>query len=156
MTPARILVQAADFDVGQETERLAREAPDVGAVATFVGYCRSEDGRLAGLEIDHYPGMAEAEIGRVASDAQARWPLSGLTIIHRFGAIPAGGRIVFVGAASRHRQAAFAACEMLMDYMKSQAPFWKRAVLAGGAKADWVEACESDDAALNRWEANKT
>ena len=155
MTAPRILVQAADFDVGAETARLSRDAPDVGAVATFVGYSRSEDGRLAALEIDHYPGMAEAEIARVAAEAQGRWPLSGVTIVHRFGAIPAGGQIVFVGVASRHRQAAFAACEMLMDYMKSQAPFWKRAVRADGAKADWVEAATSDDAALKRWDAKK-
>jgi len=155
VTPARIRVQADDFDVGAETARLSRGAPDVGAVATFVGYCRSEDGRLAALEIDHYPGMAEAEIGRVADEAQGRWPLSGVTIIHRFGSIPAGGQIVFVGVASRHRQAAFAACEMLMDYMKSHAPFWKRAVLTDGAKADWVEAAASDDDALKRWEAKK-
>jgi len=154
MTP-RILVQAADFDVGAETERLARAADDVGAVATFTGYCRSEGGKLAALEIEHYPGMAEAEIARVADEAQARWPIDALTIIHRFGAIKAGGRIVFVGAASRHRGAAFAACEMLMDYMKSQAPFWKRATLADGAKADWIEAAASDDEALKRWEPNK-
>jgi molybdopterin synthase catalytic subunit len=154
MTP-RILVQTADFDVGEETERLARGADDVGAVATFVGYCRSEGGKLAALEIEHYAGMAEAEIARVASEAQARWPINALTIIHRFGTIDAGGRIVFVGIASRHRQAAFAACEMLMDYMKSQAPFWKRVTLADGAKAEWVAAAATDDEALKRWEPDK-
>ena len=154
MTP-RIRVQGADFDVGEETDRLARAADDVGAVATFIGYCRSEGGKLASLEIEHYPGMAEAEIARVAAQAQARWPIDALTIIHRFGVIEAGGRIVFVGAASRHRQAAFAACEMLMDYMKSEAPFWKRATLADGAKADWIEAAVSDDEALKRWDAGK-
>lgn len=154
MTP-RIRVQGADFDVGEETDRLARAADDVGAVATFTGYCRSEGGKLASLEIEHYPGMAEAEIARVAAEAQARWPIDALTIIHRFGMIEAGGRIVFVGIASRHRQAAFAACEMLMDYMKSEAPFWKRATLADGARADWVEAAASDDEALKRWGTNQ-
>ena len=154
VTP-RILVQASDFDIGAETERLARAADDVGAVATFAGYCRSERGTLAGLEIEHYPGMAEAEIARVAAEAQQRWPIDALTIIHRFGMIEAGGRIVFVGAASRHRQGAFAACEMLMDYMKSEAPFWKRATLADGARADWVEAAAGDDEALKRWRTDQ-
>ena len=150
---ARVSVQAEDFDVGCEAAALAKADGNVGAVVTFVGHCRDEDGRLAGLEIEHYPGMAEEEIGRVAAEAESRWPLSAVTVIHRFGMIRAGEQIVFVGAASRHRQAAFAAAEMLMDYLKSKAPFWKRPVLAGGVKAEWVEAAASDDTALKRWEA---
>lgn len=152
---ARVSVQKEIFDAGAEAARLAKSDRSVGAVVSFVGYCRDEDGRLAALEIEHYPGMAEAEIARVAAEAEARWPLSGLVAIHRFGLIAAGEPIVFVGAASRHRQAAFAAAEMLMDYLKSKAPFWKRAILADGAKADWVEAAASDDEALRRWSEAK-
>ena len=150
---ARVSVQAEDFDVGAEAADLAKADKNVGAVVTFIGYCRDEDGQLSGLEIEHYPGMAEEEIARVAAEAEARWPLSAVKVIHRFGMIAAGEQIVFVGAASRHRHAAFAAAEMLMDYLKSKAPFWKRPVLADGVKAEWVQASVSDDAALRRWEA---
>ena len=149
MTPARIRVQPDDFDVGAETARLSRGAPDVGAVATFVGYCRSEDGRLAALEIDHYPGMAEAEIERHVAEALARWPLMGVTVIHRYGRIVPGEDIVLVVTASAHRAAAFAAAEFLMDYLKTRAPFWKQVEKAG--EKTWVEAKATDDAAAGRW-----
>ena len=151
----RILVQSADFDPGAEAAALAARSHDVGAVVTFIGHCRDEGGKLAALEIEHYPGMAEAEIFRVAQEAQARWPLDGLTLIHRFGRIAPGGRIVFVGAASRHRGAAFAAAEMLMDFMKTRAPFWKRAIRADGTAQAWVEAAEGEGDAAKRWEADK-
>ena len=98
---------------------------------TFVGLCRDEGGRLAALEIEHYPGMAEAEIARVVAEARARWPLLGVRVIHRYGAIRPGEQIVLVATASAHRGAAFAAAELLMDYLKTRAPFWKRARLRG-------------------------
>ena len=120
---------------------------------TFVGLCRDEGGALAALEIEHYPGMAEAEIARVVEDARARWPLLGVRVIHRYGAIPPGEQIVLVATAAHHRGAAFAAAEILMDYMKTRAPFWKRARRADGGAQDWVEAKETDEAAAARWRA---
>ena len=126
---------------------------DIGALVTFVGLCRDEGGRLASLEIEHYPGMAEAELARVAAEAEARWPLIGVAIIHRFGAIPAGAQVVLVVTASAHRGDAFAAADFLMDYLKTRAPFWKRARLIDGTSEDWVEAKQADDAAAARWGA---
>ena len=126
---------------------------DIGALVTFVGLCRDEGGRLASLEIEHYPGMAEAELARVAAEAEARWPLIGLTVVHRFGDIPAGVQIVLVVAASAHRGDAFAAADFLMEYLKTRAPFWKRAHLVDGTSEDWVEAKQADDAAAARWGA---
>ena len=147
----QVSVQREDFDAGAETRALTAGRTDVGAVVTFVGLCRNDDGRLAALEIEHYPGMAEAEIARVVEDAQARWPLKGVRIIHRFGAIPPGAQIVLVATAASHRGAAFASAEFLMDYMKTRAPFWKRARRADGGAEAWVEAKESDDASAARW-----
>lgn len=152
MTP-RIAVQAEDFDLGQEVAALSAGRPEIGAVASFVGLCRDEGGRLAALELEHYPGMAEEEIVRVATEACARWPLLGLTVIHRHGVIRPGDRIVLVAAASSHRGDAFAAADFLMDYLKTRAPFWKREHLAvGGPGGGWVEAREQDDEAAARWE----
>jgi molybdopterin synthase catalytic subunit len=150
---ATIRVQAEDFDAAAEAEALARGRADVGAVVTFVGLCRDEGGRLAALEIEHYSGMAEEEIARVATEAEARWPLIGATIIHRFGSLAPGARIVLVVTAAAHRGAAFAAAEFLMDYLKTRAPFWKRARRADGALEDWVEAKSTDGAAAARWRA---
>jgi molybdopterin synthase catalytic subunit len=150
---ATIRVQAEDFDAAAEAEALTRGRADVGAVVTFVGLCRDEGGRLTALEIEHYPGMAEEEIARVAAEAEARWPLVGATIIHRFGAIAPGARIVLVVTAAAHRGPAFAAAEFLMDYLKTRAPFWKRARRADGALEDWVEAKSTDGAAAARWRA---
>ena len=125
---ATIRIQQADFDVAQEIAALSKGRTDVGAVVTFSGICRgSENGEpIAALTLEHYPGMAEAEIGRHADEALSRWPLQGLTIIHRFGRIAPGENIVLVVTASSHRQAAFEAAEFLMDYLKTNAPFWKR------------------------------
>ena len=106
---------------------------------SFVGYCRDEGGSLAALELEHYPGMAEEEIARAAGEAEARWPLLGATVIHRYGRIAPGERIVFVAVAAAHRGAAFAAAEMLMDYLKTRAPFWKRAIRRDGAVEGWIE-----------------
>jgi molybdopterin synthase catalytic subunit len=149
---AVVRVQAEDFDAAAEGRALTAGRPEVGALASFIGLCRDEGGRLAALEIEHYPGMAEAEIARVVADAQARWPLLGVTVIHRFGRLTPGDQIVYVGVAAGHRGEAFAAAEMLMDYLKTRAPFWKRATRVDGTVEGWVEAKADDDAAAKRWE----
>ena len=148
---ATIRIQRADFDVAQEIAGLSKGRTDVGAVVSFSGICRgSEQGEpIAALTLEHYPEMAEAEIGRHADEALARWPLQGLTVIHRFGRIAPGENIVLVVTASAHRQAAFEAAEFLMDYLKTNAPFWKREETADGGS--WVEAKSHDDAAAARW-----
>ncbi len=148
---ATVRVQREDFDAGVEAAALARGRRDVGAVVSFVGYCRDEGGRLAVLELEHYPGMAEAEMARVAREAEARWPLIGVTAIHRFGKIAPGEQIVCVAVAAVHRGEAFAAAEMLMDFLKTRAPFWKRAIRADGVIEGWVEARGGDDSAAARW-----
>jgi len=142
---ASIRVQKGDFDPGAEAEALASGRTDVGAVVSFVGYCRDEDGSLAALELEHYPGMAEDEIARAAQEAEARWPLLAVTVIHRYGRIRAGERIVLVAGA------AFKAAEMLMDYLKTRAPFWKRAIRVDGAAEGWIEAKGDDDRSAARW-----
>ena len=147
---AVVRIQPADFDVAAEIQRVAKDA-DVGAVVTFSGICRDEAGSLEALELEHYPGMAEAEITRIANQAAARWPLTGLTAVHRHGKIRPGENIVLVVAASKHRRAAFEAAEFLMDYLKSRAPFWKKEHRADGAEGGWVDAKESDDEAAGRW-----
>ena len=148
---ATIRIQQADFDVAKEIAALSKGRTDVGAVVTFSGICRgSENGEpIAALTLEHYPGMAEAEIGRHADEALARWPLKGLTIIHRFGRIAPGENIVLVVTASSHRLAAFEAAEFLMDYLKTNAPFWKREESEKGTS--WIEAHAHDDDAAARW-----
>ena len=147
-----VRIQAGDFDVAAEIAALTAGRTDIGAVVTFTGLCRDEAGRLVALELEHYPGMAEAEIARIASEAMARWPLQGLTAIHRHGRIEPGQNIVLVAAASSHRQAAFEAANFLMDYLKSRAPFWKKEHRADGSEGGWVEAKEADDHAAARWD----
>jgi len=146
-----VRIQQADFDVAHEIAALAKGRTDIGAVVSFSGICRgSEQGEpIAALTLEHYPGMAEAEIGRHADEALSRWPLQGLTIIHRFGRIAPGENIVLVVTASSHRQAAFEAAEFLMDYLKTNAPFWKREESQKGTS--WVEARDHDDNAAARW-----
>ncbi len=151
---ATIRVQAAPFDVAAESAALTAGRVDVGAVVAFTGLCRDEGGTLAALEIEHYPGMAEAEIARVAAQAEARWPLAGATLIHRHGRIAPGEPIVLVVTASRHRAAAFGAASFLMDYLKTRAPFWKKEHRTDGTAGDWVEAKATDDAAAERWGAD--
>jgi molybdopterin synthase catalytic subunit len=146
-----VRVQAEDFDLAAETARLAEGRRDVGAIVTFTGLCRDEGGRLTALELEHYPRMAEAEITRICRIAIDRWPVTGLTAIHRFGKIPPGGNIVLVLAASAHRQAAFDAANFVMDYLKTSAPFWKKEHFADGSEGGWVSAKDADDAALRRW-----
>lgn len=146
-----IRIQSEDFDLNAEVAALTSGRADIGAVVTFAGLCRDEGGKLAALELEHYPGMAEAEIGRVAAEATARWPLNGLVAIHRYGMIRPGEQIVLVVAASPHRRAAFEAAEFMMDYLKTRAPFWKREHLADGSTGGWVEAKGEDDKAAERW-----
>jgi len=148
---ATIRIQAEGFDAAEETLALTRGRADMGAVVAFTGFCRDEGGRLAALELEHYPGMAEAEIARIAQEAERRWPLLGLTVIHRVGKIQPGDGIVLVLAASAHRRAAFEAAEYLMDYLKTRAPFWKREHLKDGTTGGWVEAKSQDDEATERW-----
>ena len=150
---ATVHVQKDDFDPGAEAEALARGRTDVGAVVTFVGYCRDEGGSLAALELEHYPGMAEDEMTRAAGEAEARWPLLGATVIHRYGRIAPGERIVLVAVAAQHRGVAFAAAEMLMDYLKTRAPLWKRAIRRDGAVEGWIESKKEDDRSAARWSA---
>jgi molybdopterin synthase catalytic subunit len=151
VTGLTVRVQAEPFDAAIEEALLTANRRDIGALVTFTGLCRDEAGTLAALELEHFPGMAEAEIGRVAQAALARWPLQGLTVIHRHGRIEAGDKIVFVAAAAAHRGEAFAAAEFLMDYLKTQAPFWKKEHRLDGAPGGWVEAKAKDDEAAARW-----
>jgi len=142
-----VRIQREDFDIAAEIARLTGGRSDIGAVATFTGICR-DDG-IKAMTLEHYPGMAEAEIARHVDDAQARWPLLGVTVIHRYGRLAPGENIVLVIAASSHREAAFAAAEFLMDYLKTRAPFWKKEERSGAS--GWVEARQIDAAAAERW-----
>ena len=146
-----VRVQLEDFDTAAEIAALSHGRTDIGAVVSFSGLCRGNDHDtpIAALTLEHYPGMAEAEIMRHAEEAMARWPLQGLTVIHRHGRIRPGENIVLVVTASSHRRAAFEAAEFLMDYLKTNAPFWKREESADGGS--WVEAKSHDDAATARW-----
>ncbi|TDU00737.1 molybdopterin synthase subunit MoaE [Azorhizobium sp. AG788] len=150
-----VRVQAEDFDAGAEIAALAQGRTDIGAVVTFSGLCRADvkdDLPLAALHLEHYPGMAEAEMERILDEARTRWPLSGGRVVHRFGRIVPGENIVLVVTASPHRGAAFAAAEFLMDWLKTSAPFWKKEERPGAADdGAWVEAKEADDDAALRW-----
>ena len=146
-----IRIQEADFDIAREIAAMTRGRTDIGAVVSFSGICRGREGgeTIAALTLEHYPGMAEAEIMRHAETAMSRWPLTGLTVIHRVGRIAPGENIVLVLTASEHRQAAFQAAEFLMDYLKANAPFWKRE--ESTQRTVWVDARSHDDEAAARW-----
>ncbi|MHA6643219.1 molybdenum cofactor biosynthesis protein MoaE [Mesorhizobium sp. A623] len=146
-----VRIQAEDFEIAAEIARLTAGRTDVGAIVTFSGLCRDEAGALVALELEHYPGMAHAEISRIANEAIERWALQGLTAIHRFGKIKPGENIVLVVAASSHRHAAFEAAGFLMDFLKSRAPFWKKEHRVDGSEGGWVDAKESDEQAAARW-----
>ena len=150
--PVTIRIQHDDFDIAREIAALTDSRTDIGAVVTFSGICRGGAGSdpTTALTLEHYPGMAEAEIARHAETAMARWPLTGVTIVHRVGCILPGENIMVVLAASAHRQAAFQAAEFLMDYLKAHAPFWKREDTAAGT--NWIAATSDDDAAAARWD----
>jgi molybdopterin synthase catalytic subunit len=147
-----IRIQETDFSLQEEADRLRAVATDIGALVTFTGLVRdfSEGSKVQGLFLEHYPGMTERSLQTIAAEAAQRWPLQAVTIIHRIGRLDAGAQIVFVGVASAHRQAAFEACDFLMDYLKTRAPFWKKSYSPDGE--DWVEAKDSDFVAATRWQ----
>src|SRR5215475_142532 len=153
---ATVRLQRQAFDAAAEAAALTRDGNDIGAVVTFTGICRAlEDGEpIAALTLEHYPGMAEAEIERHVVEAGERWALLGATVIHRYGRIVPGEDIVLVVTASSHRETAFAAAEFLMDYLKTRAPFWKQVEKAGNKT--WIEATATDDAAAERWITSRT
>jgi molybdopterin synthase catalytic subunit len=143
----RVSVQAEDFDPGQA--QIALEALSPGAIASFTGLVRA-DGGMTEMVLEHYPGMTEAALNELADQAMVRWPLDGLVVIHRYGALKPGERIVHVACASSHRAAALEACAFLIDQLKTNAPFWKREVKADGTGV-WVEAKAADDDAAEKW-----
>ncbi|HQZ02079.1 MAG TPA: molybdopterin synthase catalytic subunit MoaE [Thauera sp.] len=146
-----VSVQQADFDVGAEIGVLSEGRPEVGAVASFVGLMRdiNDGSSVSAMTLEHYPGMTERALEEILVQAQHRWSLFGARVIHRFGRLEPADRIVFVGVASGHRGDAFAACEFIMDYLKTRAPFWKHEETTTGAR--WVDARERDDSAAARW-----
>lgn len=148
-----VSIQREDFDAADEAAALTHGRDDAGAVVTFVGLCRAEAGDggppIRALTLEHYPGMAEEEIGRIVDEARGRWPLIGATVIHRYGRMVPGDNIVLVVTASTHRGAAFAAAEFLMDWLKTKAPFWKLEERVEGRS--WVAAKDDDDEAADRW-----
>jgi molybdopterin synthase catalytic subunit len=143
-----ISIRAGDIDIASEMNALARRSAQAGALATFIGCVRAEDG-LTALTLEHYPAMTEREIARHAAEAARKWPLLGITIVHRIGRLTPGERIVLVAAAAEHRRAAFESCEFLMDYLKVRAPFWKQEERNG--ETHWVETRAEDAAAAERW-----
>jgi len=147
---ARVILGEADFDAGAELARL--EALGGGGVASFTGVVRGGDG-LEALRLEIYPGMTLRALEDIVAEAERRWALLGVTLIHRHGPVPAGGRIVFVGVASRHRRAALEACAFLIDWAKSRAPFWKQEMFADG-RSRWVEARAADEDAAAAWDAS--
>lgn len=152
MTPTlTIRVQSADFNLQAEIDALTAGRLDIGAVVTFSGLCRDEQGALSALELEHYPGMAEAEMRRIAGIAIERFSLHGLTVVHRYGKIFPGENIVLVVAAAPHRQAAFDGASFVMDFLKTSAPFWKKEHAADGTASNWVSAKDADDLAQEKW-----
>lgn len=146
-----VSVQTADFDVGAELAALQAGRTDIGALASFVGLVRDTHAgeSIAGMTLEHYPGMTERSLREIVDAARARWRLLGVRVIHRVGPLRPGERIVLVVVASAHRGESFAACEFVMDYLKTRAPFWKREETGSGAR--WVDARDADDAAAARW-----
>ena len=145
-----VRVQERNFDLGSEIEQFAVGRRDAGAIVSFTGVVRDDaEGQLDRMEIEHYPGMTERAIAAIEAKAVSRWNLTGALVIHRYGVLRPGERIMMVATASRHRLDAFAAAEFLMDYLKSRAPFWKKEFTKGGA--EWVAAKEEDEEALSRW-----
>ncbi|MDP1645441.1 MAG: molybdopterin synthase catalytic subunit MoaE [Thiobacillus sp.] len=147
----KILVQTEAFDLGAEVDAMSRGRTDIGAIASFVGLARdlNEGSGVQAMTLEHYPGMTEKALAALVDEACSRWTLLDVTVIHRVGRLLPGDPIVLVVVASQHRGEAFAACEFIMDYLKTQAPFWKKEETAEGER--WVEARSSDDAAAARW-----
>lgn len=146
---ANISVQEEDFDLNNEVAALRRDRSDIGAIVSFVGTVRDLNSTLKSMTLEHYPGMTESELERIANEAEKRWPLIGCRIIHRYGTLKPAENIVLVITASAHRSAAFEAADFLMDFLKSNAPFWKKERTIDEEK--WVEAKETDEKALKRW-----
>jgi len=148
-----IRVQREDFDVGAEIERLSRGRPGIGGIVSFVGVVRGAAGgeQIGAMTLEHYPGMTEKLLAEIEAEARQRWPLEDALVIHRYGRLEPGERIVLVITAAAHRQAAFEACEFLVDWLKTKAPFWKLEETPSGPR--WVEARASDDQATKRWVA---
>lgn len=148
-----VRVQQADFDVGAEMRNLRERNPRIGAIATFVGVCRDiNDGRsVSTMTLEHYPGMTEKSIQEIIEQAKARWELYDVLVVHRVGSLGPTEQIVLVLVTSSHRGEAFSACEFIMDYLKTRAPFWKKEETPDGAR--WVDARESDTSAAARWQA---
>ena len=147
-----VSIQETDFDFAKEQTLALQDADNVGAVVAFTGLCRDEDGKLSALELEHYPDMAEKQITTIALEAAQRWPLKSMRIIHRFGKITPNENIVLVVATSRHREAAFNGANYIMDFLKTNAPFWKKEHLIDGNEGDWVEAHDKDNDALKKWD----
>jgi molybdopterin synthase catalytic subunit len=149
-----VRVQHEDFDIGAEVARLTAGRTDIGAIVTFTGTVRAENegAGVAGMTLEHYPGMTEQELERVEVEAGKRWPLQASLIVHRVGSLKPGDNIVLVVTASAHREAAFDAAAFLMDYLKTRAPFWKKELTREGSER-WVDARDSDDAAAGRWDS---
>lgn len=146
-----VRVQNEDFNAGDEIKRLQAERKDVGAVVCFIGLVRdiNEGDSVSKLTLEHYPGMTEKSLNKIAEQAKARWNIMDVLIIHRVGTLAPSDQIVLVAVSGGHRGEAFAACEFVMDYLKTEAPFWKKELTQNGER--WVEAKESDDSAKSRW-----
>lgn len=149
---SEISIQTADFDAGAELAQLRASSSVIGAVASFVGVVSdiNNSADVSSLTLEHYPGMTEKSIADIIAQAKQRWPLLAVKVIHRIGELHTADQIVFVGVASRHRGAAFSACEFIMDFLKVQAPFWKKEKTATGER--WVDARITDAEALSRWQ----
>ena len=155
MAELKVTVAEADFDIAVLQRELLQGQCSEGAIATFTGYVRSENNQrdVFTLELEHYPGMTERSIGAILSEAAERWPLQSATVVHRVGKLQPGDQIVWVGVSSSHREAAFAACEFVMDYLKTRAPFWKKELGPDGTC--WVDARESDTDRASRWQVQQ-
>ncbi len=154
---AEVSIQEQDFDAGEQQRLLLGDDTAIGATATFIGCVRGQPGAdesepdaVLAMELEHYPGMTERSIEAIIGEARQRWALQAVRVIHRVGRLLPGDQVVYVGVASRHRGEAFAACEFIMDYLKTRAPFWKKESTPGGAR--WVDARDTDSVAAARWE----
>jgi len=150
-----IKVQREDFDIGGEISRMTKDNTAIGGIACFVGLVRdiAGDAKISSMTLEHYPGMTESQLEKLEADARQRWPLQDVLIIHRYGTLLPGDRIVLVVTASAHREASLQSCEFLIDWLKTKAPFWKLEDTQSGAK--WVAAREEDDKAADRWDTTK-
>ena len=151
--PVTIRVAEADFDVGAETAAILQHSQGIGGLASFVGVMRNhnEGSEVRAMHLEHYPAMTEKALAAIVSEAAGRWPLQAVTVIHRVGELRPGDQIVLVLTAAEHRGEAFSACEFIMDYLKTRAPFWKKEITAQGER--WVDARTTDDSAAERWNA---